>query len=128
MPDLQLLAFHEQDEKQWRQMKEEEKMTREIDICDGFQLRAVDNLNWQVFEFREVNKRDGSAVKEWVPLPSYHGKLDSAVLWIFNYLPKSRKADRKNLKELIEELNKVAANVGKHATKFQKAMKEARNV
>ena len=103
-------------------------MTREIDVCEGFQLRTVDNLNWQVFEYREVKKKDGGAAKEWIALPSYHAKLSTAVLWIFDYLSKSRSADRKNLKELIEELNAVAADIGKHANKFQKAMKGTRDV
>ena len=103
-------------------------MTREIDVCEGFQLRTVDNLNWQVFEYREVKKKDGGAAKEWIALPSFHGKLSTAVLWIFDYLPKSRSADRKNLEELIKELNAVAADVGKHANKFQKAMNGTRDV
>lgn len=103
-------------------------MTREIDVCEGFKLCAVDNLNWQVFEYREVKKKDGGAAKEWIALPSYHAKVSTAVLWIYDYLPKSRNADRKNLKELIEELNAVAADVGKHVSKFQKAMKGACDV
>ena len=103
-------------------------MTMEIDVCEGFKLRAVDNLNWQVFEYREVKKKDGGEAKEWIALPSYHAKVSTAVLWIFDYLPKSRGADRKNLKELIKELNAVATDVGKHANKFQKAMKETRDV
>ena len=103
-------------------------MTREIDVCEGFKLRAVDNLNWQVVEYREVEKKDGGAAKEWIALPTYHAKVSTAVLWVYDYLPKSRNADRKNLKEFIKELNAVAADVGKHANRFQKAMKDARDV
>lgn len=50
----------------------------EIEI-GNLRIVRVDSKNWQLFEYRSVDKRDGSVAEEWVALPSFHGTLLSAL-------------------------------------------------
>lgn len=93
-----------------------------VDVTKNYQLRCIDGLNWQVYQYREVEIREnkkptGKKKMEWVPLQSYHGTVESGVKSIAkNYLKGDEfKNDRVSLKEFISSLEKVKREIGKYA-------------
>lgn len=103
-----------------------------IEVIDGYELRSSDGMNWQVFEYRKVerrekgNKRTGQIDYEWVGLPSYHGSIAAGIEWISDYIPKSSKnrGRRATLAQFLEDYGKIKTGITKSANKMAKAVKD----
>lgn len=102
-----------------------------IDVIDGFQVRCLDKMNWQVYERCEVKKRGedktytGETAEEWVALPSYHRSVGDAVLWIAGYIPKARYRKFKGtLDDFLKAMDDVAARIERSAKKINKAVRK----
>lgn len=104
-----------------------------IEVLNGlYELRSSDGMNWQVFEWREIerrekgNKRTGQVDHGWVGLPSYHGTVESGIKWIADYIPKSPKnrGRRATLEQFLDDYGKIKTGITKAANKMAKAVKD----
>ena len=87
----------------------------DIRITDGYELRPIDSLNWQLFELREVNKKDGSKSVEWVATGNYFSRLDGAVEFVMRHLlKKNQKQAVVTLADALDELRGIAAEIKKN--------------
>ena len=90
----------------------------EVEVLEDWKVVCSDSLNWQVYQFAEIKKSDGTTAMEWKPLPSYHGSLENAVKAIWRKLPKSMKAERKTLSQVCKTLKELSDKVSESAKKF----------
>lgn len=64
------------------------KQPTEIIINDTFKVVRINNLNWQVFEYKELKAPRNPALAnregefDWVAMPNYFGQLAPALRWI----------------------------------------------
>ena len=100
-----------------------------VDVIDGFQVRCVDKMNWQVYQRCQVKKRNddksysGITEEEWVPLASYHRSLEDAVVWIASYIPKNKyKGFKMTLDGFLKEMEDISNKIEKSARKMGKAV------
>lgn len=95
-----------------------------IRVTDEYELRDSDALNWQVFEYREITKKDGSVVKEWTPRAAYFSRLSGALDWIIQQLPRKREnGTLVTLQDALKDIRKMAKEVKKYAEKFEEEAK-----
>ena len=100
-----------------------------IEVTDGYELRCIDGMNWQVFHLKSVEKKDESRKKtgvfeeQWVGLPSYHGSISAGIDWIINHMPKNAKnrEERKNLQQFLADLKKITGKLERLAKKMEGA-------
>ena len=95
-----------------------------IDVVDGFQVRCVDKMNWQVYELKRID--DNGVMKEkWMPLPSYHRSVEDAVIWIAGYIPKEKyKGFKTTLDGFLKEMDGISNKIEKSARKLGKAVRK----
>ena len=60
----------------------------EIQVNARWKVARFDDLNWRVFEYREVRKQNnGRASREgeydWMPCDAWFGHLEYAIEWIY---------------------------------------------
>lgn len=98
-----------------------------IELIDGFELRPMNSMNWQVYEFRKVVKKNGTVAEQWVGLESYHNTVRSALMWLLEYIPRTRyKAVQANVAGYIDELRWLLADVEAAASRLEKAIGKAK--
>lgn len=59
-------------------------MPKTIQVTERIQLRRSDESNWQVWEYRTVNGKDGKTREEWKPMGRYYGQAYDAVHYILD--------------------------------------------
>lgn len=96
---------------------------KEVEVLDDWKVVCVDGLNWQVHQFAEVKKANGTTAMEWKALPSYHGTLESAVKAIWRKLPKNMKEERKTLSQACKTLEELSDKVAESARKFNEGVR-----
>lgn len=96
---------------------------KEVEVLDDWKVVCVDGLNWQVHQFAEVKKSNGTTAMEWKALPSYHGTLESAVKAIWRKLPKNMKEERKTLSQACKTLEELSNKISESARKFNEGVK-----
>lgn len=93
----------------------------DIRVTEDYEVRALDSLNWQVWNLREVAKKDGTKSVEWVATGNYFSRLDSAIEWIWHQLPRQRqKGTAKTLQDALGDIRGMLAEVREHGAKFEK--------
>ena len=96
-----------------------------IKITDDFELHG-DELQWQIYQRREVNGKDGESRLDWVALPSYHGRIEYALLDIQDRLLRTQKGERATISAALEELRELQDDIRKTARRFEKGLEANR--
>ena len=94
----------------------------DVKVLDDYEVRAVDSLNWQVYQHKEVKGRDGARV-EWVALPAFFRDLESAIDWIAKRVPKADRKGRSDLDGFLAEYRAVCGEIARHARRFEKVVR-----
>lgn len=95
-----------------------------VDVVDGFQVRCVDKMNWQVYELKHIDN-DSVTEEKWVPLASYHRSVEDAVTWIAGYIPKKKyKGFKTTLDGFLKEMDDISNKIEKSARKLGKAVRK----
>ncbi|MBR3226115.1 MAG: hypothetical protein IKF78_12410 [Atopobiaceae bacterium] len=87
----------------------------DIRVTEDYEVRALDSLNWQVWNLREVAKKDGTKSVEWVATGNYFTRLDGAVEFVMRHLlKKNQKQAVVTLADALDELRGIAAEIKKN--------------
>lgn len=95
----------------------------DIRVTEDYEVRAADSLNWQVWNLREVAKKDGTKSVEWVATGNYFSRLDGAIEWIWHQLPRNRQKGTlvtltdalRGIREMLAEVRECAAQIARDA-------------
>lgn len=91
-------------------------------VMDKYEVRAVDALNLQVFELKDVKKKDGTVSSEWIPR-TYHGSVESAVRWIVNHAEiADLRASDYDLGEFLVQMGKITREIDKTASRLSETL------
>lgn len=101
-----------------------------IRLLDNYELRRVDDRNWQLWQFKPVKKKDGSrgrktgeVVMEWTALGIFPRTIEGAIRWIFENAPKRNWAHAEcDLRGAIDELRELERDMAAHAEEFAKGV------
>jgi hypothetical protein len=95
-----------------------------IRLTDNYELRRINSLNWQLFEWREVEKLDkpaskggrktGEKVSEWVALDCFPRTIESACAWILENGNGYTRDESLTLAQAVDEFKRTADDL-KHA-------------
>lgn len=96
-----------------------------IRLTDNYELRRVDTLNWRLYEYKAVKKKDGSRGKrtgevqhEWVALDCFPRTVDSACAWILENGKGYTRDESLTLAQAVDELKQTAATLEKNVKKW----------
>ena len=93
-----------------------------IQVTDEYALDDHDPMQWQLYEYMEVTKKDGSKVMEWRPRGYYFSRLSAALDWIMGQLPRRRSNGTSLvIQDALRDIHGIAKEVGKYAERFEKA-------
>ena len=93
-----------------------------IRVLDTYEVRRMDQSNWQVWQYKvlEGGKRKGEM--DWVALNSFHGTVSAAVGWIAKHAPRNLYlAADVDLQGAIDCMREIERDMAKHAKAFEKA-------
>lgn len=94
-----------------------------IRVTDDYELRVVDALNWQVYEFKEVKHKDGTKSVDWVGTGNYFTRLDGAIEWIWHQLPRKRQnGTLVTLQDALKAIRGMLAEVRECADRIERAV------
>lgn len=85
-------------------------------VLDDWKLVRVDQMNWQVFERREVKPKDGPPRVDWVGLPAFFGDIGHAARYMLQraFGGSGYVGD---LAGAVEEFGRIADNLEKSVTR-----------
>ena len=100
-----------------------------IRVTEEYEIRAADNLNWQIYEYKEVAKKDGTKEMEWRPVQAYFRGLQSAFRWILDSLSKKRKNGAvPSLQDALRAIRGMVSEVEECAERVEKAIETGKGL
>ena len=94
----------------------------DIRLLDNYELRRVDDRNWQLYKLKELESGKRKGEVDWVPLGIYPQTIEGSIQWIFENAPKADWENAKcDLEGAIGELREIERDMAAHAREFGKA-------
>lgn len=92
----------------------------DIRVLDDYEIRGGE-LQWTVWQFKTVGEGDKER-EDWVSTGNYFASLGHALDFIFERVPRERKADRVVLRTAMDELQEMKSDIQRAARRFEKGL------